>query len=83
MLAAEIFALTVFFCDGLLQLKPVLPNQVAAGGASRFCIVASKLPMELQMILCRRVVGSTKQNIEPTDSDAAFRSLARILSESK
>ena len=36
------------------------------------------LPMELQMILCRLVVGSSKQNILRKDSEAAFKSLATI-----
>jgi len=35
--------------------------------------------MELQMILCHRVVGSMKQNILRKDSEAAFKALARIL----
>ena len=35
--------------------------------------------MELQMILCHRVVGSMKQNILLKDSEAAFKSLAGIL----
>jgi len=35
--------------------------------------------MELQMILCRHAVGSTKENILLKDSEAAFKSLARIL----
>ena len=34
--------------------------------------------MELQMILCHRVVGSMRQNIMRKDSEAAFRSLARV-----
>jgi len=73
-LAAEVFALTVFLCDDLLQLKPA-----ADTGALRFFTIAVKLPMELQMILCHRVVGSTKQNILRKDSEDAFKSLARIL----
>jgi len=73
--AAEVFALTVFLCDDLLQLKPAshLPS-------TRFFFIITKLPMELQMILCRRVVGSMKQNILRKDSEAAFKSLARVLS---
>ena len=73
-LAAEVFALTVFLCDDLLQLKPA-----ADTGALRFFTIAVKLPMELQMILCHRVVGSTKQNILRKDSEDAFKSLARVL----
>ena len=78
-LAAEVFALTVFLCDDLLQLKPA--SLSAAEAATRF-IFASKLPMELQMILCYRAVGSRNQNILHKDSEAAFKSLARILSSS-
>ena len=49
-LAAEVFALTVFLCDGLLHLK--LASHLATAAASRFFAIASKLPMELQMLLC-------------------------------
>jgi len=81
-LAAEAFALTVFLCDDLLHLKPgslpaATPNPATA--TTRFFAIAFKLPMELQMILCHRAVGSAKQNILRMDSEAAFKSLARIL----
>ena len=65
-LAAEVFALTVFLCDGLLQLNPALvtpPTAASAAATTRFFSVASKLSLELQMILCQCVVGSTKQSI--------------------
>ena len=79
-LAADIFALTVFLCDDLLQLKPAplasTPNP-ADSAATRFFDIASKLPMELQMILCYRAVSSMKQNILHNDSEAAFKSFAR------
>ena len=81
-LAAEVFALTVFLCDDLLQLKPAplasTPNP-AATDALRFFTIASKLPMELQMIICHRAIGSMKQNILHKNSEAAFKALARIL----
>ena len=80
--AADHFALTIFLCDDLLQLKPVsnpaaTPNPAAS--ATRFFTITSKLPMDLQMVLCHRVVGSMRQNIFQKDSEAAFKSLARIL----
>ena len=85
-LAAEVFALAVFLCDGLLQLKPALnpvatPNHAPSypAAATRFFSIASKLPMELQMMLCHRVVGSMKQNILHKDSEPAFKHLAEIL----
>ena len=83
--AAELYALTVFLCDGLLQLKPaqaLVPSGPAAAptaAATRFFAMVSKLPMELQMILCHRVVGSKKQNIPHNDSEIAFQGLARSL----
>ena len=80
--AAEVFALTVFLCDDLFHLNPV--SHLAASpdpttAALRFFTIVSKLPMELQMILCHRTVGSMKQNILQKDSEAAFKSLARVL----
>jgi len=65
-LAAEVFALVVFLCDELLQFKsashPATAPDHAAASATRFFVISSKLPMELQMILCHRAVG-TMQNI--------------------
>jgi len=77
-LAAEVFALTVFLCDDLLQLK-----SASNPAATRFFTIASKLPMELQMILCHRAADSKKQNILRKNSESAFKSLARILLDSK
>jgi len=79
----EVFALTVFLCDDLLQLKPdshlaAILDHAAAATATLFFTIAKRLPMELQMILCHRVVGSMKQNILRKDSEAAFKSLARL-----
>ena len=80
-LAAEVFALTVFLCDDLLRLKPALPitTITASAAATRFFTITKRLPMELQMMLCYRAVGSMKQNILREDSEAAFKSLARVL----
>ena len=77
--AAEVFALTVFLCDDLLQLKPALGAASTSEFARRFFTITKRLPMELQMILCHSAVGSPKQNILRRDSEAAFKSLARIL----
>ena len=81
-LAADVFALTVFLCDELLQLKPAnatLTVNPASAVATQFFTVAKKLPIELQMILCHRTVGSMKQNILCKDSEATFKSLAQTL----
>ena len=81
-LAAEVFVLIVFMCDDLLRLKPApfaSASSNTAGPSLRFFVIASKLPMELQMILCHRVVGSAKQNILHEDSEAACKFLAGAL----
>ena len=89
-LVAAVFALMVFLCDDLLEIKPAFKTRrtsqaatatVPVGNvdAARFLTIASKLPMELQMTLCHRSLGSMKQNIRSTDSEAAFKSLCRIL----
>jgi len=76
-LAAEMFALVVFVSDGLLRTKA---TGVKAGAKrTRFFNIASSLPLELQMMLCYRVVGSAKENIQGRDSEAAFKSLAERL----
>jgi hypothetical protein len=75
-LSASVFALIVFVCDGLLQLKPV---SITSLPAARFFTIVTKLPMELQMILCNTVVGSTKQNILRKNSESAFINLVKTL----
>jgi len=79
--AAEVFALTVFLCDELLQLKPasLASTSPELAATAQFFAIVAKLSMELQMILCHRAVGSTKQNILHRHSEAAFKELARIL----
>lgn len=72
--AAEVFALIVFYCDGLLEMR--------SGGrgrdpeTARFFRVAALLPMELQAVLAYRVVGSAATNLTGEAREAAFRSLA-------
>jgi hypothetical protein len=72
-LAAELFAMTVFICDDFLRLKEASSS---AAAILRFFNIVTGLPMELQMVLCSRVFGSSKENIKSKDSEAAFKSLA-------
>ena len=73
--AAEMFALVVFVSDGLLQVTH--QDQSTPSLAARFLAMAVRLPLELQMVLCHRVVGSAKESILGRDSEPAFRNLAR------
>jgi len=71
-LAAEMFALVVFISDGLLQVNDTTPSP-----AARFFSIASQLPLELQMVLCFRQVGSLMEIIRGKDSEVAFKELAK------
>ena len=74
-LAAEMFALVVFVSDGLLQINETTTPSPAA----RFFNIAARLPLELQMVLCFRQVGSDKEIIPGKESEIAFKELARRL----
>ena len=74
-LAAEVFALVVFVSDGLLRVN----DQSTALPTTRFFAIAAQLPLELQMVLCYRLVGSTKEIIPGTEREVAFQELARRL----
>ena len=68
------FALVVFVSDGLLKTKDTTPSP-----AARFFYITTQLPLELQMVLCFRVVGSAKEIITGKESELAFKELARSL----
>jgi len=74
-LAAEMFALVVFVSDGLLKVNITATPSPAA----RFFTIARRLPLELQMLLCFRQVGSAKEIIFGKDSEVAFKELAKRL----
>jgi len=73
--ASEVVALIVFLCDDLLKIKQI----EAHTPAGKFFAIASSLPMELQMILCHRVVGSKKENILSRDSELSFKHMAKVM----
>ena len=73
--AAEMFALVVFVSDGLLQIK----DTTTPSPAARFFSIAAQLPLELQMVLCYRVVESAKEIIPGQESEVAFKELAKRL----
>ena len=73
--AAEVFALLVFLSDGLLELRPKTRRNPAA----RVFRIARRLPLELQMILSYRIVGSAKEVVRGKDSEEAFKDLATRL----
>jgi len=77
-LAAEIFALVVFVSDGLLDSRQ--GDHSTSTPASRFFAIATRLPQELQKMLCYRLFGSGKEIISGKVSEPAFKRLAMSLS---
>jgi hypothetical protein len=74
-MASEIFALVVFLSDCLLQIGPLVFSRSTS--TARFFEIAKKLPQELQMVLCYRVVGSRRTLIPSEKREEGFRGLAK------
>ena len=74
-LAAEVFALVVFVSDGLLRTRKRSPTTPTV----RFFTATQRLPLELQMVLCSRLMGLSKEIINRKDVEMAFKSLAKKL----
>ena len=73
--AAEAFALVVFMCEDLLTIKPGGADDL--DHARKFLSITQRLPMELQMIVCNRFVGSLDDHVLSKDSERAFGRLAQ------
>jgi len=74
-LAARFFAVVVFASDGLLAI--ITGGGPEANSTARFLTIATRLPLELQMVLCYRVVSSTKEIIDGKTCEVAFQDLAQ------
>jgi len=72
--AAYLFALVVFATDGYLSAPATLSVQ---DPFHRFLQMVEKLPMELQMIVCLRWLGSIGTNISGKHINIAFKILAK------
>jgi ankyrin repeat protein len=77
--ASLFFAPLIFLSDGLLQLKEESDEQ--SKKAARFLNMARTLPMELQMMLCYRAAGSTKNSIPSKVAETAFQRLAQVYND--
>jgi len=75
--AAEIFALVIFLADDLLRLRRMKSRGVRQ--AKKFFKIALQLPLELQMALCYRVIGSAKEIIPWQTSEVSFKTLSTKL----
>ena len=77
--AHNIFAMIVFLCENLLAISVSSSSSSPKSAARRFFAIAVQLPIELQMSLCHRVQGSSRDIILSTKSEIAFRVLVERL----
>ena len=74
---ADTFSLVVFFCDGFVKTtKIVNETTFREMKIMRFFTIASRLPIELQMLLCNRTHDSVKDTVLTEVSEGALQSLA-------
>ena len=66
------FALVVFFSDGFATATKATPPPVA-----RFFEICVRLPLDLQMVLCNRAFGSSREIVSFRDSEPGFKCLLR------
>ena len=78
---SNLFALVVFVCDDLLSVgAESSTSSLSIKKAARFFQIAQCLPIELQMVLCNRVLGSGKDHVLTKHSEPAFKRLGKHLS---
>jgi hypothetical protein len=75
-ITADVFALVIFLSDGLLRVKT---DEIISDEYCNFFNISKRLPMELQMLLCNRALGSMKDSISFDNSEVAFKQLAQNL----
>jgi len=72
--AGQLFALLVFHSDNFVTM----PEQTTTHThTKRFFEICTRLPLEVQMILCNRMFGSPRDIILTKDSEPGFQVLAR------
>lgn len=67
--AADWFAAMVLIADDFVRLAP----REAGTNTGRFFAMATRLPMEMQMVLCNRTVGIAGDLVLLKNSEHSFR----------
>jgi ankyrin repeat protein len=76
---AEIFALIVLFSDQYFKTKIDAPDLLESEQAKKFFLIAQKLPIELQMVLCNRAGGVARNLIPAVQTDKALKDVLKRL----
>jgi len=69
----HLFVLVVFYSDSFV----VMNEKLAHSDTRRFFRMTSRLPLDLQMVLCNRIFGSPRDIILSRDSEPGFQLLTR------
>jgi len=69
----HLFALVVFYSDSFV----VMNEKLAHPDTRRFFRITSRLPLEIQMIICNRIFGSPRDIVLSRDSEPGFKLLTR------
>jgi len=77
----------VFLSDNYITFRPDAGSSDAtalsqSAQAQRFFMIASRLPLELHMVLCNRMYGSDRDTVSSKVSEPGFRWLTHVLGES-
>jgi len=73
---ADVFAMTVFLCDGFFRLTES-SQEAGRGRAVHFFHILRQLPMDAQMAVCNRLEGRVSNVISVRESERALKELAR------
>ena len=73
------YALVVFFSDNFLALPEAVTTRTqGAADVAKFFLICSRLPLDLQMVLCNRMFSSPRNIVLSRDSEQGFKWLGRF-----
>ena len=79
LMAATLFWAVVFLCDGYMDFRQIPstgpPINYRKGKLRKFLRIVQRLPMELQMIMCNRALGLSRDLIPSNEREFVFKSL--------
>lgn len=78
--SSEVYALIVFYCDDFFTLKDDrFVKKPEEKQSKRFISIVGRLPMEMQMIICKRAYSLTGNNIRGLEFEESMRRIRRLL----
>ena len=79
--APSIFALVIFLCDGYLVFKKEEFVDPEDQRREAFLRIMVRLPLDLQEVVCNRVVGEASDIIGSSKKELGFRAVAKAMTK--